>query len=137
MLCSGQWKRIFWLEQTIFIYFFRDFRQRELFLSSGNLPLNESFIQAIAEGFFSLVETVTLYERFFVPSETVTAMSENQFLKAELIFASRTDFLASENHFPLLSQIFFKESFIPVGGNAFFRPKEQYRFLFKAFFPAS
>ena len=89
-------------------------------MPSGNLPLNESFSQAIAEGIFSLVETVTLYESFFVPSETVTPMSENQ----NLFLLVETYFLASENHFLLLSQIFFKESLIPVAGNVFFRPRE-------------
>ena len=98
-----------------------------------NVFLNESFIPAIGEGFLSLMETVTLFESFFLPVEI--AMSGNQFLKTELILVVETDFLASGNHFLPLSHIFFKESFIPISGNAFFSPKEQYCFLFRAFFP--
>ena len=49
-----------------------------------------------------------------------------------------TDLLASRNQFLSMTQIFFKESFIPVSGNAFFSPKEKLLFfiLFRAFFPA-
>ena len=71
-----------------FIYFFRDSCRRKLFfLFSGNLFLSESFIPAIGKGFFSLMETVTLLECFFLLAETVTAMNGNQFLKRELILA--------------------------------------------------
>ena len=67
-------------------HFFRDScLGKLLFLSSGNVFLNESFIPAIGEGFFSLMETVTLLESFFLLAETV--MSGNQFLKTELILA--------------------------------------------------
>ena len=69
-----------------FLHFFRSScREKLLFLSSGNVFLNESFIPAIGEGFFSLMETVTLLESFFLLAETV--MSGNQFLKTELILA--------------------------------------------------
>ena len=40
------------------------------FLSSGNVFVNEPFIPAIGEGFFSLVEHVTLFERVFLLSKT-------------------------------------------------------------------
>ena len=71
-----------------FLNFFRDSCQGKLFfLSGGNLFLNESFIPAFEEGFFSLMETITLLESFFLQVETVTAMSGNQFLKTELILA--------------------------------------------------
>ena len=69
-----------------FVHFFRDScRGKVFFLSSGNEVLNESFIPVIGEGFFSLMETVTLLESFFLLAETV--MSGNQILKAELILA--------------------------------------------------
>ena len=42
---------------------------------------------AIGEGFFSLMETVPLFESFFLLVETVTAMNGNQFLKVELVLA--------------------------------------------------
>ena len=48
-----------------------------------------------------------------------------------------TDSLASGNYFLPLSHVFFKESFIPISGNAYFCPKEQNCLLFKAFFSAS
>ena len=49
-----------------FLYVFPETPARERFLlSSGNLFLNESFILAVGEGFFSLMETVTLLESFF------------------------------------------------------------------------
>ena len=68
------------------LYFFRDAcRGKLFFLPSGNVFLNESFIPAIGEGFFSLIETVAFIESFFLLAETVTAMSGNQFLKTELI----------------------------------------------------
>ena len=54
-------------------------------MSSGNVFLNEPFILAIREGFFSLVESVNLFERFFLLAKTV--MSGDQFLNAELILA--------------------------------------------------
>ena len=70
------------------LYFFRDScRGKLFFLSSRNVFLNESFIPAIGEGFFSLMETVTLLESFFLLAETVTAMSGNQFIKTKLILA--------------------------------------------------
>ena len=81
MLNSGQWKQIFWLVQTIFYIFFQRLLSEKAFLSSGNLFLNKSFILAIGEGFFYLMETVTLLESFFLLAKTVTAMSGKQFLK--------------------------------------------------------
>ena len=88
MLHSGQWKRIFWLVQTIFCIFFqRLLPEKGLFWSSGNLFLNKSFIPAIGEGYFSPMKTATLLERFFLLAEPVTLMSGNQFLKTELILA--------------------------------------------------
>ena len=56
------------------------------FLSSGNVFLNEPFIPAIGEGFFSLVEHVTLFERFFLLVKT-DVMNGDQFLNTELILA--------------------------------------------------
>ena len=88
MLRSGWWKRIFWLVQTIFYIFFqRPLLEKALFLSSGNLFLNESFTPAIGEEFFYLMETVTLLESFLLLPKTVTAMSRNQFLKTKPILA--------------------------------------------------
>ena len=72
----------------MFYIFFRDsFRRKVFFLPSGNLFLNESFIPAIGEGYFSLMKIVTLLESFFLLVETVISMSGNQFLKTELILA--------------------------------------------------
>ena len=52
-----------------FVYIFLETpAEKALFLSSGNLFLNESFIPAIGEGFFSLMESVTLLESFFSTS---------------------------------------------------------------------
>ena len=71
-----------------FSYLFRDSCQGKLFfLSSRNVFLKESIIPAIGEGFFSLIEIVTLLERFLLLAETVIAMSGNQFLMTELILA--------------------------------------------------
>ena len=47
--------------------------------------MNESFIPAIGDGIFSLMEIVALLESLFILAETVTAMRRNQFLNAELI----------------------------------------------------
>ena len=70
---SGQYK-------PFFIYFFqRLLPEKAFFLSNGNVFLNESFIPAIAEEFFSQMETVALLESFFLLAATVTAMSGNQF----------------------------------------------------------
>ena len=41
---------------------------------------NKSFIPAIGEGYFSLMNTVTSLENFLL-AETITAMNGNQFLK--------------------------------------------------------
>ena len=74
--------------QTTFHIFFRDSYWGKLFfLSSGNAFFNESFIQAIGVEFFSLMETFTLLESFFLLVDTV--MSGNQFLKTELILTGR------------------------------------------------
>ena len=67
------------------LFFQRLLSAKAFFLFSGNVFLNESIIPAIGEGFFSLMETVTLLESFFLLAETV--MSGNQFLKTELILA--------------------------------------------------
>ena len=48
--------------------------------------MNELFIPAIREGFFSLVEHVTLFERSFLLAKT-DIMSGDQFLNTELILA--------------------------------------------------
>ena len=61
--------------------------EKAFFLSSGNLVLNEAFIVAIGEGFFPIMETVTLIESFFLQVETVTVISGNQFLKTEFTLA--------------------------------------------------
>ena len=75
-----------------FLYVFRDYCQRKLFfLSSGNVFVNEPFIPAIGEGFFSLVEHVTLFERVFLLSKT-DIMSWDQFLNTELILAGGNSF---------------------------------------------
>ena len=68
--------------QTIFFFFFfRDSSRGKLsFVSSGNVFFNEFFIPVIGEGFFSLMETGTLLESFFLLAETVTAMSGDQCL---------------------------------------------------------
>ena len=118
------WNASFRLVKTDFLartnHFF-SCRQKLFFLSSGNVFLSESFIPPIGKGFFSLMETVTLPGSFFLLEETVTAMSGNQFLKTELI-------LAGENwlsgYFLPLFCMFFRESVIPISGNAFFCPKE-------------
>ena len=69
-----------------FLYVFRNYCREKLFLlSSGNVFLNEPFIPAIGEEFFSLVEHVTLFERFIAKTDVI---SGDQFLNAELIFAS-------------------------------------------------
>ena len=69
-----------------FLYFFRDHcRGKLFFLSSANVFLNEPFIAAIGEGFFPLLEPITLFESFFLLSKTV--MSRDQFLNTELILA--------------------------------------------------
>ena len=61
--------------------------EKAFFLSSGNLVLNESFIVAIGEGFFPIMETVTLIESFFLQVETVTVISGNKFFKTEFTLA--------------------------------------------------
>ena len=52
----------------------------------ANVFLNEPFILAIGEGFFSLIEHVTLFERFFLLVKT-DVMNGDQFLNTELILA--------------------------------------------------
>ena len=70
-----------------FLYVFRDYcRGKLFFLSSGNVSLNEPFTPAIGEGFFSLMEHITLFERFFLLAKT-DFMSGDQFLNTELIIA--------------------------------------------------
>ena len=56
------------------------------FLSRGCVFVIEPFLQAIGEQFFSLVEHVTLFERFFLLAKTYV-MSGDQFLNTELILA--------------------------------------------------
>ena len=138
MLHSGQWKRIFWLVQTIVHILFQTVLPGKAFcLSSANVFLNESFIPAIGERFFSLMETVTLLSSFFLLAETVTAMSGNR------TFKNRTYSCwwkrPSGQWQPLSSIVSYisKKSFIPISESAFFSPKEQYCVLFRAFFPTS
>ena len=69
-----------------FIYFSETPASERFFPSSRNVFLNGSFIPAVGKGFFS-VETV-YFEGLFPISETVTDMSEKQFLKTELILMS-------------------------------------------------
>ena len=73
--------------------------EKDFFLSSGNLFLNESFTPAIGEGFVSLMETVTLLESFFLLAETVTAMKP--------IFQDRTYSCWWKLIFWLVETIFF------------------------------
>ena len=62
------------------MFFQRLMPEKAFFLSSGNVFLNEFFIPAIGEGFFSLMETVTLLTlNFLLLAETVTAIIANQF----------------------------------------------------------
>ena len=77
----GVLKRILWRVQTI-----------GFFPSSGNVSFNESFIPAIGEGFYLWWKPSTLLESFFLLAETVTNMSENHFLKTDLILASGNSF---------------------------------------------
>ena len=123
---SGQQKRIFWLifQRLLWLFFQRLLQKKAIFLSIGNVFLNESFIPAIGEGYFSLMETVTLLENFLLLAETVYAMSGNQFSGQNSFLLVETDFLASGNHVLPLSYIFFKESFIPISRNLFFSPKD-------------
>ena len=82
-----------------FLYVFRDYCWRKFFfLSSGNVFVNEPFIPAIGEGFFSLVEHVTSFERFFLLVKT-DVMSEDQFLNTELILAGGNWFSAQRKPF--------------------------------------
>ena len=83
MLHSGQWKWIFWLVQTIFYIFLQRFLPEKPFFPFQWKHIFEGTLHAIREGFFSLMETVTLLESFFLLVETVTAMCGNQFLKTE------------------------------------------------------
>ena len=53
--------------------------EKSLFSVYWKRFLNESFIPAIGEGYFSLMETVTLLESFLLLAETVYAMSGKQF----------------------------------------------------------
>ena len=84
-------KTDFLASTNYFSYFFRDScGGKPFFKSSGNVFLNEPFIPAIRKGFFSLMETVTLLESFFLLVETV--ISGNQFLKTELILTGGNGF---------------------------------------------
>ena len=114
LLHSGQWKRNFWLVQTI-----------SFFPSSGNVFFNESFIPAFGEGFFLQCEPSALLESSFLQAETVTDMGGNHFSKTDLKLARETHFVASENHFLPLPQIFFKKFFILANRNTLFSPEEK------------
>ena len=106
MLHSGKWKRIFWLLQPIF-YIFSETSVGESFFSVyWKVFLNQSFIQAIGEGFFSLMETVTLLASFFLLAETV--MSWNQFLKTELILACGNWFFGYWKPFSSIASYIFQ-----------------------------
>ena len=59
---------------------------KSFFLSSGKVFLNEPFIPASGEGFFSLVEHVTLFERLFLLAKN-DVMSGDQYLNTEPILA--------------------------------------------------
>ena len=103
MLHSAKWKRIA-STNHFFIYFLRDSAKESFFLSRENLFLKESLNPANG-GFFSLMETVTLLESFFLPAETVTAVSGNQFfLKKILFLLVETDFFGYRK--PFFSYIF-------------------------------
>ena len=58
-------KRIF---QRMLYFFQRLLLEEAFFLSSGKLFFNESFIPAIGEGFYSLMETINLLEKIFSTS---------------------------------------------------------------------
>ena len=105
-----------------FLYFFRDScRGKHFFcLVETYLGTNPSF--RLFEKDLSLMENVTLLERFF--STNGNSHEWGPIFKDwtcsywwKLIF-----WLAETSFFHSL--IFFKESFIPISGNAFFSPKE-------------
>ena len=58
----------------IFFQFF--LLEEAVFLSSGNVFFNESFIPAIGEGFSFYWKPSILFDSFFLLAETVTDMSE-------------------------------------------------------------
>ena len=65
---------------------------KAFFPSSRNVFLNEYFILPLGKGFFLKWKPSTLFETLFLIPEPVTEMSGKQFLKTELILASRNSF---------------------------------------------
>ena len=107
MLHSGQWKRIFWLVQTI-----------SFFLSSGDVFFNKSFIPAIG-GFSLQQKPSTLLERSLLLVETVNDMSGNLFLPLSQIFFKEFFIPASETHLSVQKKkyCFLVRTFFPAGEN--------------------
>ena len=70
---------------THFLYSFKDFCRGKLFFCLVDCIFERILHSGYWGVFFSLMETVTLLESFFLLAETV--MSGNQILKAELILA--------------------------------------------------
>ena len=71
----------------LYIFFHRLPPKKAFFLSNGNVFLNESFIPAIGEEFFSQMETVTLLRSFFSTSGNRHCYEWKPILKTELILA--------------------------------------------------
>ena len=94
--------------------------------SHGNVFLNKSFIPAtaIGEGFSLLRRPSNLFESFCHLHEW-KPVSEGRPYSWVVMEAN---FLASGNYFLPWSQIFFKDSFIPVSANPYFRLKEKVLF---------
>ena len=101
MLQSGQEKRIFWLVQTISLFFvlWKHF--------------NEFFFPSIGERFSLKWKLPTLLESSFVIVETVTYMSGNHFLKTDPIFASGNSFYSQWKSFSSIVSDIFQEVFHP------------------------
>ena len=71
---------------------------------NGNAFFNEILHSGWWKRIFWLVETLSFVQRFFLLVETVTEISESQFLRKEHILTNVTDFLASGNQLLPLSQ---------------------------------
>ena len=112
MLHHGQWKRNFWLVETIFYKCFsRLLPIKVLFPSSGNAFLNKALILAIGEGFFLQWKFSTLLESFFLPAKTVTKREYNSLFKSDRLSGRNDVTLGKVNIRPEYCEYYLNNSF--------------------------
>ena len=118
ILHSGQWKRIFWLVETIlFQYLKYNFHWKQFFLFLGN-NFKRILYQSQSQRIFCLVETIFRYfsQKISCPLAIMSSFSQNCFLLIPIMVSTSSEIaLAKKIQFPRI----LKNTFPPYGKTAF------------------